>query len=94
VLVEQFIASFKAAPEELVLDFDATDNPLHGQQEERFFHGYYNSYCCAPTCGPATSMGRTTPQRSSSCWCAVCARPGRGAHCVSRRLGVLWPAHP
>jgi hypothetical protein len=32
VLVEQFIASFKAAPEELVLDFDATDNPLHGQQ--------------------------------------------------------------
>ena len=33
VLVEQFIASFEAAPEELVLDFDATDNPLHGQQE-------------------------------------------------------------
>jgi hypothetical protein len=37
VLVEQFIASFDAAPEELVLDFDATDNPLHGQQEGRFF---------------------------------------------------------
>jgi hypothetical protein len=48
VLVEQFITSFKAAPEELVLDFDATDNPLHGQQEGRFFHGYYDSYCyCA-----------------------------------------------
>jgi Transposase DDE domain group 1 len=43
VLVEQFIANFKTAPEELVLDFDASDNPLYGQQEGRFFHGYYNS---------------------------------------------------
>jgi hypothetical protein len=48
VLVEQFIASFKTAPQELVLDFDATDNPLHGQQEGRFFHGYYDSYCYLP----------------------------------------------
>lgn len=43
VLVEQFIARFKVAPEELALDFDATDNPLHGQQEGRFFHDYYDS---------------------------------------------------
>ncbi len=43
VLVDQFIASFKTAPEELVLDFDATDNPLHGQQGGRFFHGYYDA---------------------------------------------------
>jgi len=48
VLVEQFIASFKTPPEELVLDFDATDNPLYGQQEGRFFHGYYDSYCYLP----------------------------------------------
>ena len=48
VLVEQFIASFKSAPKELVLDFDATDNPLHGQQEGRFFHGYYDCYCYLP----------------------------------------------
>jgi hypothetical protein len=48
VLVEQFIASFKTPPKELVLDFDATDNPLHGQQEGRFFHGYYDSYCYLP----------------------------------------------
>ena len=45
VLVEQFIASLKSAPEELVLDFDATDNPLYGPQEGRFFHGYYDAYC-------------------------------------------------
>lgn len=48
VLVEQFIAGFKTAPKELVLDFDATDNPLYGQQEGRFFHGYYDSYCYLP----------------------------------------------
>ncbi len=48
VLAEQFIASFKHPPEEVVLDFDATDNPLHGQQEGRFFHGYYDRYCYLP----------------------------------------------
>ncbi len=44
VLVDQFIKSFKTAPEELVLDFHATDCPLYGKQEDRFFHGYYDSY--------------------------------------------------
>ena len=48
VFVERFIASFKAPPEQLVLDFDATDDPLHGQQEGRFFHGYYDHYCYLP----------------------------------------------
>jgi Transposase DDE domain group 1 len=48
VLVDQFIASFTSAPEELILDFDATDCPLYGKQEDRFFHGYYDSYCYLP----------------------------------------------
>lgn len=48
VLVEQFIASFQTPPTELVLDFDATDDPVHGRQEGRFFHGYYDSYCFLP----------------------------------------------
>ena len=47
-LVEQFIASFKRAPEELVLDFDATDDLVHGQQEGRHFSGYYDAYCFLP----------------------------------------------
>ena len=38
--MEQFIASHPTPPEEIVLDFDATDDPVHGQQEGRFFHGY------------------------------------------------------
>ena len=45
VLVEQFIASHRRAPRELVIDFDATDDPVHGHQHGRFFHGYYDRYC-------------------------------------------------
>ena len=48
VLVEQFIASFKAAPAELILDFDATDDRVHGLQQGRFFHGYYGDWCFLP----------------------------------------------
>jgi hypothetical protein len=48
VLVEQFIASHRTPPECLVLDFDATDDPVHGHQEGRFFHGYYDGYCFLP----------------------------------------------
>lgn len=54
VLVEQFIDSFKRAPRELILDFDATDLPVHGRQEGYFFHGYYDHHCFLPlyvTCG-------------------------------------------
>jgi hypothetical protein len=47
-LVEQLVASQGVPPEELVLDFDATDAPVHGQQEGRFFHGYYDEYCFLP----------------------------------------------
>ena len=66
VLVEQFIASFKTAPAELVLDFDATDNPLYGQQEGRFFHGYYDSYCYLPLyvfCGQQLLCAYLRPSR-------------------------------
>jgi len=48
VLVETFIASFDKAPEKLILDFDATDDRVHGAQEGRFFHGYYDHYCFLP----------------------------------------------
>lgn len=49
VFVEQFIASFgDDEPEELILDFDATDDRIHGNQEGRFYHGYYRHYCYLP----------------------------------------------
>jgi len=48
VLVDQFIASFAAVPEELILDFDATDDRVHGQQEGRHFHAFYGDWCFLP----------------------------------------------
>ena len=48
VLIEQFIASYKRPPKRLVLDFDATDDRVHGQQVGRFYHGYYDHYCFLP----------------------------------------------
>ena len=48
ILFEQFIKAPPKPPKRLVLDFDATDTPLHGEQEQRFFHGYYNHYCYLP----------------------------------------------
>ena len=48
VLIERFIDSFRKAPKELILDFDATDDAVHGRQEGRFFHGYYDHYCFLP----------------------------------------------
>jgi hypothetical protein len=47
-LVDQFIAAHPQPPEHLILDFDATDDPTHGRQERRFFHGYYDHYCFLP----------------------------------------------
>ena len=48
ILVDQFIASYETPPAEITLDFDATDDPIHGQQQGRFFHGYYRHYCFLP----------------------------------------------
>ena len=46
--VEVFIESFKKPPKEIILDFDATDDPVHGDQIGKFFHGYYKHYCFLP----------------------------------------------
>jgi hypothetical protein len=54
LLVDLFVEAHRRAPRQIVLDLDATDDPLHGEQEGRFFHGYYDSYCYLPlyvTCG-------------------------------------------
>ena len=48
LLVDLFLDWHGEQPERIVLDVDATDDPLHGRQEGRFFHGYYRSYCYLP----------------------------------------------
>ncbi len=46
--IDSFLMSTPEVPKEIVLDLDATDDPLHGHQEGRFFHGYYDCYCYLP----------------------------------------------
>ncbi len=50
LFVDNFLRSQKRAPGRIVLDLDATDDPVHGCQEGRFFHGYHGHYCCLPLC--------------------------------------------
>jgi len=48
LLIDLFLEAHKRAPCEIILDIDATDDPVHGTQEGRFFHGYYDCYCYLP----------------------------------------------
>ncbi len=62
--VDAFIASYSEPPVQIILDADATDDPLHGNQEGRFFHGYYKSYCYLPLyifCGDELLCARLRP---------------------------------
>jgi Transposase DDE domain group 1 len=89
LLVEQFIASFETAPQELVLDFDATDSPLHGQQEQRFFHGYYDSYCYLPLyvfCGQQLLCAYLRPSRNDGAQHTAAI-----LKLLVRRLRQAWP---
>ncbi len=64
LLVTLFLESHRKAPSSIVLDLDATDTPLHGKQEARFFHGYYNHYCYLPLyifCGDQLVCARLRP---------------------------------
>ena len=64
LLVELYIQAQPRQPERIVLDLDATDDPLHGEQEERFFHGYYGGYCYLPLyifCGEHLLCARLRP---------------------------------
>ena len=88
-LVEQFIASFDTPPEELILDFDATDDPVHGQQQGRFFHGYYDHYCFLPLyvfCGDQLLVSYLRPSRidgAKHAWAILAL--------LVKRLRQSWP---
>jgi hypothetical protein len=62
--VEAFLRLHTEPPEELILDLDATDDPIHGHQAGRFFHGYYDSYCYLPLyifCGAHLLLAKLRP---------------------------------
>ena len=48
MFVDLFLEAHAKAPKQIILDLDATDDPVHGDQEGRFFHGYYDCYCYLP----------------------------------------------
>ncbi|MEJ2239118.1 MAG: IS1380 family transposase [Gemmatimonadales bacterium] len=64
LLVDLFLESYESPPREIWLDLDATDDPLHGHQEGRFFHAYYGCYCYLPLyifCGEHLLCARLRP---------------------------------
>lgn len=69
LLVEIFLESYEQAPAQIVLDLDVTDTPLHGEQEARFFHGYYGHYCYLPLyifCGEHLLCARLRPSNQDA----------------------------
>ena len=89
ILINQFIASFAQSPTEVILDFDSTDDRVHGQQEGRFFHGYYGDYCFLPLyvfCGEQLLVSYLRPSNQDNArhaWAIL--------KLLVRRLRQAWP---
>ena len=90
VLLDQFLAAHAKAPEHLILDFDATDDPIHGDQEGRFFHGYYDHYCFLPLyvfCGDELLVAYLRPSKIDA------AKHSRAVlKLLVEKLRAVWPA--
>ncbi len=89
VLLDQFLAAHPEPPEHLILDFDATDDPVHGKQEGRFFHGYYDHHCFLPLyvfCGDELLVAYLRPANIDA------AKHARAVlKLLVRRLRAAWP---
>src|SRR5215467_310889 len=69
LLVNVFLKAHAKAPRQIVLDVDVTDTPLHGEQQARFFHGYYSQYCYLPLyifCGDHLLCARQRPSNQDA----------------------------
>lgn len=89
VLIEQFIAAYDRPPKKLILDVDATDDAVHGMQEGRFFHGYYDHYCFLPLyvfCGERLLVSYLRPSNIDG------AKHAWGIlSLLIKRLRQVWP---
>ena len=64
LLIDLFLETRGKSPQRIILDLDATDDPVHGEQEGRFFHGYYGHYCYLPlyiVCGDSVLWAELRP---------------------------------
>ena len=89
LFVSLFIQSRKTAPRRLILDLDATDDPVHGNQEDRFFHGYYKCYCYLPLyifCGRELLLAKLRPANIDAS-----AGSKEEIACIVARLRRQWP---
>ena len=87
VLVDQFIASYDKPPKEIILDFDATDDSLHGNQEDSYFHGYYDHHCYLPLyvfCGDRLLCAYLRPSKIDA------AKHSRAISLRSRASPLCW----
>ena len=88
-LIDQFIASHRSAPPVVILDFDGTDTPVHGNQEGRFFHGYYDCHCYLPLyvfCGDQLLVAYLRPSNVDSAKHAAAV-----LKLLVKRLRQVWP---
>ena len=89
LLVDLYLEAHSVAPDEIVLDLDATDIPLYGHQPERFFHGYYDSYCYLPLyifAGDQLLCARLRPANQDAA-----AGSLKEVERIVRQLRARWP---
>ena len=89
LLVDLFLQAHARAPRQIVLDLDATDTPLHGRQEARFFHGYYGHYCYLPLyifCGDHLLCARLRPSNIDAS-----AGSQEEVQRIVRQIRARWP---
>lgn len=90
LLVDVFVESQREPPRRIVLDLDATDDPLHGEQQGRFFHGYYRCYCYLPLyifCGEHLLCAQLRPSNQDAA-----AGSLEEVERIVRRVRQQWPS--
>lgn len=89
LLVDVFLEAHPKIPEEIILDVDATDDPLHGNQEGKFFHGYYKAYCYLPLyifCGEHLLCARLRTAKNDAASGTV-----EEVERIVQRIRATWP---
>jgi hypothetical protein len=92
LLVDVFLEAHSAAPEQIVLDIDTTDFAIHGEQEGRFYHGYYDRYCYLPLyvfAGEHVLCARLRPSNIDPS-----AGSRKEIERIVKQIRVVWPEVP
>ena len=89
LFVDVFLAAHPQSPQQIIVDLDATDDPLHGNQEGRFFHGYYGHYCYLPLyifCGEFLLGARLRPSNIDASAGSV-----EELQRIVKQIRAVWP---